>query len=99
MLTVDDKINYTLDIEPTLFRDRYGTLLVKLSNGETQTVITDVTFYIQDNMYKLWDLQDNTEFTIITKDDEIPNTNKKVYITEVLEFIDVLLWPVNRCCL
>ena len=91
-MLADEKQYYTtLDIEPTLFRDRYGTLLVKLSNGEIQTVITDVTFYIQDDMYKLWDLQDNTEFTIITKDDEIPNTNKKVYIIEVLEFIDVLL--------
>lgn len=93
MLTDEEKIEYSLEREKPIFRDRYGKLLVKLSNNIIAMVITDVFFtYDKDNNeYELCYFEDNSKFTILTNDDEYENTDINLEIVDVIDFIDVLI--------
>lgn len=93
MLTDEEKIEYSLEIEKPIFRDRYGKLLVRLSNNTTVMVITDVFFtYDQNtNEYELRYFEDSSKFTILTNDNEYENTDINLEIIDVIDFIDVLI--------
>lgn len=91
MLTDEEKIEYSLDREKPIFRDRHAKLLVKLSNNTTAIVITDIIFTYNDNseQYELCYFEDSSKFTILINGCEYKNTDINLEIIDVIDFINV----------
>lgn len=91
MLTDEEKIEYSIDREKPIFRDRYAKLLVKLSNNTTAIVITDIIFTYNESseQYELCYFEDSSNFTILINGCEYKNTDINLEIIDIIDFINV----------